>query len=150
MKMSVTSNPLVELEQLFDRMSRQFDDISRMWESEEPFGRWISKFESMAIDLIEHDDQYVVTVDLPGFERNEIDVQVTDHILRINARYDETIEEQDALYLRHERRRESMRRSIRLPDEVEVDGVKATMKNGVLTITLPKLEAEKARTIDIE
>lgn len=121
-----------------------------MWESEEPFGRWISKFESMAIDLIEHDDQYVVTVDLPGFERNEIDVQVTDHILRINARYDETIEEQDALYLRHERRRESMRRSIRLPDEVEVDGVKATMKNGVLTITLPKLEAEKARTIDIE
>jgi HSP20 family protein len=148
--MSTRSNPFEELEQLFDRMSRQFDDATRMWESDGPFGRLSAEVESMAIDLVEHDDEFVVAVDLPGFERDDVEIQVTDHTLRIEAEHEESMEEEEGQYLRHERRHESTRRSIRLPDEVDKENVKARMKNGVLTITLPRAEVEEARTIEIE
>jgi HSP20 family protein len=157
--MSSRSNPFEELERLFDRMSRQFDDASRRWgsdepavwwESEDPFDQWESEFESMAIDLAEHDDEFVASVDLPGFERDEVEVRVTDHTLRIEAEHEESTEESEENYLRRERRHESVSRSIRLPDEVDTDAVSASMNNGVLTVTLPKLESENAREIEIE
>jgi HSP20 family protein len=109
-----------------------------------------SERESVAIDLAERDDAFVVTVDLPGFERDEITVEVTDHTLRIGAEREETTEDDGEQYLRKERRHESARRSVRLPDEVDKDAVEAEMRHGVLTVTLPKIEADEARTIDIE
>lgn len=148
--MSARPNPFEELERFFERMSRQFDDASRRWEREGPFSRWTSEMESLAIDLVEHDDEFVVTVDLPGFERDDVELRVTDHTLRIEAEHEEATEEEEEQYLRRERRHESTKRSIRLPGEVDKDSVQARMKNGVLTITLPKLEAEESRTIDIE
>ncbi|MUV88560.1 Hsp20 family protein [Halapricum sp. CBA1109] len=148
--MSTRGNPFTELEQLFERMSRQFDDTSRMWESDGPFGRWTSAAEAMAIDLVDRDDEFVATVDLPGFERDDIDIQITDHTLRIEAEHEETLDEEEERFIRHERRHESTKRSIRLPEEVDKDGVKAHMKNGVLTVTLPKLATEAARNIEIE
>ena len=148
--MSTRSNPFEELERLLERMSRQFDDASRMWTSEEPFGRLTSGTESIAIDLVDRDDEFVATVDLPGFERDDVDIQVTDHTLRIEAEHEEVLDEEEERFLRHERRHESTHRSIRIPEEVDKEGVKARMKNGVLTVTLPKLEVEEARKIEIE
>jgi HSP20 family protein len=148
--MSPRSNPFEELEQLFERMSRQFEDATRMWETGSSSGRRGGEMESPSIDLAEDDGQFVVTADLPGFERGDVGIRVTDHTLRIEAEREESAEEREERYLRRERRHESMRRSIRLPDEVDKDGVTARMKNGVLTVTLPRLETGEARTIDIE
>lgn len=148
--MSVRSNPFEELERLFERMNRQFEESTRMWDTETTFGRWSGEADAMAVDLVEHDEEFVVTVDLPGFEKSDVDIRVTDHTLRIEADREETTEEKEEQYLRHERRHESTHRSIRLPDEVDKEGVNARMKNGVLTITLPRLETEEARTIEIE
>jgi HSP20 family protein len=148
--MSTRSNPFEELERLLERMGRQFEESSRTWESEGPSGWLTSEFEEMAVDLVEHDEEFVVVVDLPGFDREDVDIQVTDHTLRIEAEREEDRDEREEQYLRHERRHESVRRSIRLPAEVDTEGVNARMKNGVLTITLPKVEVEEARTIDIE
>ena len=148
--MSSRSNPFEELERLFERMSRQFEESSRMWEPDEDFAQWTAAGEEMAVDLVDHDDEFVVTVDLPGFERDEVEIRVTDHTLHIEAEHEEATEEEKEQYLRHERRHQSRRRSILLPDEVDKQNVNARMKNGVLTITLPKLEGEEARSIDIE
>ena len=147
--MSVGSNPFHELERLFERMSHQFEEASHIWEPGGPVGRWTSAFEEMRIDLVEHDDEFVVTVDLPGVEKDDVDIRVTDHTLRMGAEHEEAVEEAEEQYLRRERGHESMQRSIRLPDEVDAEGVTARMKNGVLTVTLPKLEAEEAHTIEI-
>ncbi len=149
--MSTRSNPLEELERFFERMSRQFDDAPRMWDPSGPFGRW-GEFGTMAIDLVDRDDEFVVTVDMPGFEREEIEIRVTDHTLRIEAEREEKLDEEkeEGRYIRHERRHESAERSVRLPDDVDAESVKARMKNGVLTITLPKIEAEAAHEINIE
>lgn len=148
--MSTRGNPFADLERLFERMSRQFDDASRTWEGESPFGRWALDSEAMAIDLVDRDDEFVATVDLPGFEREDVDIQVTDHTLRIEAEYEESLDEEAERLIRHERRHESTKRSIRLPEEVDKDGVNARLQNGVLTVRLPKIETEEARQIEIE
>ncbi|MDG5777076.1 archaeal heat shock protein Hsp14 [Haloarculaceae archaeon H-GB11] len=148
--MSSRSNPFEEMERLFERMSRQFEEASHKLESESPLGGLASGGESMAIDLVEHDDEFVVTADLPGFEREDVEIRMTDHTLRIDASHEESIDEEDEEYIRHERRQQSVRRSIRLPGEVDTDNVTATMQNGVLTLTLPRRESEKGHTIEIE
>lgn len=148
--MSARSNPIDELERMFNRISRQFDEVARTWEPDGPLGRWSREMESMAIDLVGHVDEFVVTVDLPGYEREDVEIRVTDHTLRIQAEHEESVEDEAEQYLRHERSHESTKRSIRLPEDVDKEGVTARMKNGVLTITLPKIEVEEAREIEIE
>lgn len=149
--MTTRINPFTELERFFNQLSEQFDDTSRDFEAVEPFGRLSFRSPPMAVDIVEHDETFVVTADLPGFDSDEVDVQVTDHTLRIDADHEETTEaESEGRYLRRERRRESMRRSVRLPSDVDADSVTATMNNGALTVTLPKETAEEAHEIDIE
>ncbi|MEZ3117408.1 Hsp20/alpha crystallin family protein [Halobaculum sp. MBLA0147] len=153
-----TRNPFDELEQLFGRMSRQFEESSRALDPDSTLGRLTSGANEMAMDLVEHDDEFVATVDLPGFERDDVDVRVTDHTLHIDAERDEVVTEHDddasdrddGHYLRHERRHESLHRSVQLPDEVDRDAVAARMNNGVLTITLPRRTASEAHRIEIQ
>lgn len=135
---------------MFERMSRQFEEASRSWSDGTPFANWEGEGESMAMDLVERDDEYVVTVDLPGFEREDIDVRVTDQTLKIEAEREQAVDEEDAAYIRHERKHRTASRSIRLPDAVDKDGVSAKMRNGVLTVTIPRLEVEEAKQIEIE
>lgn len=146
--MSTRSNPFEELERLFDRLSRQFEDAD-WWGGGSPI-TWPAATSSLAVDLVERDDAFVVTVDLPGFDRDEVDVDVTDHTLRIVAEHEEETEASEETYLRRERRQASQRRSVRLPAEVDPDAVEARMRNGVLTVTLPKGEVAEARRIEIE
>lgn len=90
--MSTRSNPFEEVEHLFERMSRQFDEASQSWGTNSPLTVWRSEAGSMAIDLVERDEEFVATVDLPGFEHDEVSINVTDHTLRIEAEPARTIE----------------------------------------------------------
>ena len=148
--MRARSNPFEEMERMFERMSRQFEDASQSWSSEGPMGRWAEEFESAAVDLVDRGEAFAVTVDLPGFEPDDVDVQLTDQTLRIQANRETGEDEESDRYVRHERRQTSVQRSIWLPEAVEETGVNAEMQNGVLTVTLPKREDESARDIEIE
>ena len=147
--MSERSNPLAELERLFERMGSQFDEASYRWESQGPLMAWRSDRDP-AVDLVDRDDEFVATVDLPGFERGDVDVRVTGRELRVEAEREATDDDETERYVRRERRRRSVRRSIRLPDDVDTEGVEARIGNGVLTVTLPKVEPEPAREVEIE
>lgn len=136
--MSSQRNPFESLEEMFDRMSRQFQTAARSWDTGEAFDFTFG--ESMALDLIDETDSYIVHVDVPGYTRDEIDVRVTDHTLKIEAEHEVESETEEANYLRREREHRRMRRSLRLPDTVDADGVSASMSDGVLTITIPKTE----------
>jgi len=145
-------NPFRDIERMFEQLSDQFEDAARRWE-DEPSLEWAEgeSMRSMSIDLADMDDEFVVTADLPGFEKDEIDVTVLDTELKISAEHEAETEEREENYLRHERTRRSMSRSIRLPETVVEDDVTATYKNGVLTVQLPKAEpAEEGHEIDIE
>ena len=105
---------------------------------------------STAVDLVEHDDKFVATFDLPGFEKDDVEIRVTDHTLRIEADHEETeTDDEDSSYIRRERHHRSVRQSVRLPEEVDTESATARMKNGVVTVTLPRQTVEEERTIEI-
>jgi HSP20 family protein len=141
------TNPFDEIERMFGRMSRQFDDMSRQWDG----GMMGVGAPDIALDVADHDDEVVVTADLPGFEKEDIDLTVSGRTLTISAEREHHAEREEGEYLRRERRAESMRRSISLPEEVDEESAAATYTNGVLTVTLPKVDVEDdSRHIDIE
>jgi HSP20 family protein len=147
--MSSQSNPFRELERVFDRMSEQFD-AARNWGSESPLGEWGASGDP-AVDLTDSGSEYEVTVDVPGFDRSEIDVHLSDHTLSITASHDDTTDESEENYLRRERSHRSLRRTVRLPEAANTETVSARLRNGVLIVTIAKQEpSESARTVEIE
>lgn len=134
--MTNPTNPFTELNRFFERMQSDFEEMARSWSEESEF---VSS--SVRVDLEDRDDEFVLTAELPGFEKEDIDVRVTDRTLRLEAEHaEETEEEEEGEYVRRERHRASAARSISLPEAVEADDISATFNNGVLTVQLPKSE----------
>lgn len=146
--MSIRRNPFADIERLFDRLGRQFEEASRSRGHGDPIGL-LGGVHAMPVDLIDRDNEYVVTVDVPGCDREEIELRATETTIRINARHEESVDEETDSYVRRERREQSFGRTVHLPEPIEPDGTTAALNNGVLTITLPKAEPAGARTIDI-
>jgi HSP20 family protein len=82
-------------------------------------------------------------------EAKEIDITVTSDLLTIKGEKKEEKEEKGENFHRRERRYGSFSRSFRLPVEVKADTINADYKDGVLTVTLPKVEKEKPRRVEI-
>ena len=134
--MARPTNPFNEISHLFERMQSDFEEMARTW-SEEP--EVVSS--SVRVDLENKDDEFVLTAELPGFEKDDIDVRVTDRTLRLEAEHaEETEEEEEGEYVKRERHRASVARSISLPERVDADEISATFNDGVLTVRLPKSE----------
>lgn len=138
------SNPFEEIEQFFGRT---------------PFGtQWTGSRElrTADADVVEYGDEVVVMADLPGYDREDIDVRVDDGRLTIRAERDAEREtdggETDHRYLRRERRHESVTRTVDLPSGVDPEGAAATYRNGVLSVTLPneRDDDDDGHRIDVE
>lgn len=151
--MTTDNNPFKSLERQFERMQRQFEEALEMWNIDQ-FGVATDGISTMGIDLADHGDEFVLTADVPGFEKDDIDLRLSDSTIHITAEHEteEETAESDEFYLKSERARRSLSRSVRLPDPIDEDGVEATYRNGVLTITLPKAEPSEPQgePIDIE
>jgi HSP20 family protein len=132
--MSGRSNPFDEVERLLDRMNAELGSAGG----------------DVAVDVEERDDEYVVTADLPGFEGDDVAVTLDEGVLDIEAERDETREEATGEFLRRERTRESVRRSVRVPGEVDAERTEARYRNGVLTVRLPKSGGDGGRRIEVE
>jgi HSP20 family protein len=103
-----------------------------------------------AVDVAHHDDEIVVTADVPGFEKADFDVAVDGDRLTIHAESETETDIDEEAYLRRERHHHAMRRTIRLPADADGDGASATYRNGVLTVTIPVEADADVRHIDIE
>lgn len=137
-------NPFQELEQLFRRLSSQVEGTTLGLES-------VPGMQSTAVDVRDRGDAFVVTVNLPGFDRENVDVTLADTTLRVHADRDLESETGEGEFIRRERRQQSVSRSISLPEPVDEDGVSATFSNGVLTVELPKMQASaSSRQLQIE
>ena len=134
----------------FETMERMFDQMFRdMAEWRE--GAWDDRFRfgyGLNTDLAEHDDEFVLTVDLPGFETEEIDLRYDDGTLHLSASHEVT-EEAD---LQASTRSRTVSERISIPREVEAEGIEATYRNGVLEVHLPVVEdgEERGHRIDVE
>lgn len=131
------------LHQEIDHVFNQFAGGRR-----KPFGQLTAGNGKLSprVNLSETDKEIDVTVELPGVEEKEIDVNLTDDILTIKGEKKIEAEESEGDYKIIERSYGSFERSMRLPCEVNSDKVEATFKNGVLTVKLPKSPESTAKT----
>jgi HSP20 family protein len=101
------------------------------------------------VDVLDHDDEFEVRVDLPGVDREAVDVLLSGRTLEVRAERSFESTEEDATHVRQERRWESVDRSVDLPESVDEAAVEATLSDGVLTVRLPKQRPED-ETLDID
>ena len=107
---------------------------------------------AIPLDVRREGDDVVVSGSLPGVAPSDIGVTIEDGVLTIEGRADSDEEREEGGYLLRERRSGAFRRSLRLPDDVDVDNAASSYANGVVTIRLPRTEGRKARrlTLDIK
>lgn len=106
--------------------------------------------DTFKINVQQNDSEYLIEAELPGVEKEEIDVDLNDGRLNISVKREERINEEKKNYIHRESRYTSMSRSVYLAD-ADSKGIKAKMNNGVLNITVPRQErTAKAERIEIE
>jgi HSP20 family protein len=103
-----------------------------------------------AVDILEKGDDLVIRAEVPGIERDAIDVKLEDNTLILSGERVRETEEDDTQAFRRERTYGSFSRSFNLPETVDATRISATYKNGVLEIRLPKAAEAKPRRIDIK
>lgn len=102
-------------------------------------------------DIIETDESIIVHVDLPGINKEDIDLRVTESKLKVKADFDIEREVPHGSYITiHDRKKGVMRRTVRFPKKVQADEAEATFENGVLTVETPKLEKEESFSVNIK
>jgi HSP20 family protein len=112
-----------------------------------PFGLWAEGV--MAVDMYETEAAVVVKTPIPGVKAEDIDVSIVGDTLTIKAEIKEDEEVKRESYLRRERRFGSCYRSVQLPDGLQVDKAEADFSDGVLTLTFPKAEEVRPKTIKV-
>ena len=103
-----------------------------------------------AVDILETENELILKADLPEVKQDQIDIRVEDGTLTLRGERKFEAVKDGKGYHRIERSYGAFSRSFLLPDTVQSDGVKATFKDGVLTVTLPKKEMAKPRQIKVE
>ncbi len=133
------------------RLSDLRDEIDRLFES--PLGetrtsQLLSGW-TPALDVYEEQDHFIVKAELPGLKKEDIEVSFHDGGLSISGERKSETKHEDAEVYRAERFFGRFQRTVTLPTPVAVDKAKASYKDGVLTVTLPKTEEAKHKHIDV-
>ena len=140
--------PVRETMTLRDAMDRLFDDaFTRPFSLMREGG---TAWSSPAIDMYQTDNEVVVKAALPGMKADEVQINVTGDILTLKGELKHEEEKKDRSWHVREHRWGAFERSITLPTGVISDKAKADFENGILTITLPKSEEVKPRTITVK
>jgi HSP20 family protein len=101
------------------------------------------------INIWAAEDSAMITAEIPGVKKDDLEINVTGDTLTLSGVRGQDDLPEGARYHRQERRYGEFNRSVQLPYTVDVNKVKATFKNGVLTVVLPRVEAEKPKKITV-
>lgn len=152
--------PFESLRREVDRLFEDFDRSSwlspfrrSVFDIEPLWGRELKLTATPAVDIVEKDNAYEVTAELPGMDEKNIEVKLDNGgLMTIKGEKQEEKEEKRKGYHLQERRFGSFERYFAVPEGVDTDKIEASFKKGVLTVTLPKKpEAQKpAKKIDVK
>lgn len=130
----------------FEEIRRTQDRLNQLFEDFMPMEEWGGgKVFTPAVDIKEEEDKLVVTTDLPGINKEDVEINLKEDMLEISAKTGKEKETEEEGYLRRERAYTQFYRAVRLPTSVKEEGSTAKMESGVLTITLPKLQIEEPK-----
>jgi HSP20 family protein len=138
--------PFRDLVTTQDRFNRLFNDtFARVFGSEEPTSRtWMPP-----VDIYETEDNLVLKAELPGINPNDVEVRVEDNTLFLKGerKFEKEVKEENLH--RVERSYGGFSRTFALPSSINAEKVQAEYKDGILTLTMPKREEAKPKTIKI-
>ncbi len=137
--------PVREMMTLREAMDRLFDDAFTR-----PINLRDGGWTSPAVDMYQTDDEVVVRAALPGFKADEVQINVTGDVLTLRGEIKHQEEKKERAWHIREHRWGSFERSVALPTDVTADKAVADFENGILTITLPKAEEVKPKTITVK
>ena len=101
------------------------------------------------VDIKETDEGYTFQMDVPGLKSEDLDVEMHEGVLSIRGSRKEETTEEDKGYVRTERRQGSFLRQFRVPSSTQAEHLKAQVKDGVLTIEVPKNNSQEARKVTV-
>jgi HSP20 family protein len=147
--------PFSELARMERDMERMFEDFwTRPW-----FGLgWPRRFRALeevaprapAIEIYEEKDDVVVKAELPGMKREDLELNISDNLLTIKGEKKKEEEVKEKGYYYSERSYGSFTRTVEIPKDVQTDKVRASFKDGVLEIRIPKTEEAKRKEVKIK
>ena len=134
-------------------VSRDFDSLFNSF-----WNNWgLPATKSPSVDIWETEKSYVVEAELPGYCEKDVDVHIDKHVLKISSMQEaeketkkEVKENENLNYLVRERSCQSFERSFTLPEGIDEDNIEGEFKNGVLTITIPKVPEKQPKKIDVK
>jgi len=136
--------PITDLVSMRDAMERLFDD--RLFR---PF--WVGERDTTpALDLFTTAEAVIAKVALPGVKPEDVDITVTDDLVTITGTFEAETEMTEAGFVHKELSRGAFTRSFAIPTAVDTEAARATFKDGLLTLTLPKTEEVKPKHIRVE
>ncbi len=146
-----TRNAMGSLLKMHQDMDRLFDDIWRnfgllstsphrpsLWLNDPPFDNPALGDYRAKLDISGSDEEYEVSIDLPGLSENDIQIELSGNTLVVKGQKEESSASNDRQYYRIERNVGSFRRTLALPDDAATERIVAKMNHGVLTISIPK------------
>jgi HSP20 family protein len=136
----------------FEEIRKTQESLNLLFEDFMPMKKWGNgNVFTPAIDIKEEENKLLITTDLPGINKEDIEINLKEDMLEISAKTGKEKETEEEGYIRKEREHTHFYRAVRLPSSVKEEGSTAKIENGVLTITLPKMKLEEpAKKIQIE
>lgn len=132
------------LSKLSERMPSVFDDFFKPWNEWFDNGNlWSRAINVPAVNIIEHKDEYQVSMAIPGMKKDDFKIDVDGNMLTISSEKEENKEEKDKKFTRKEYNYSSFSRSFTLPEEINKEKIEAKYEDGVLKIALPRKEEAK-------
>jgi HSP20 family protein len=127
-------DPFEEIRKTQERLDLLFEDFM-------PMKKWgEGNVFTPAVDIKDEGNKLLVTTDLPGINKEDIEINLKEDMLEISAKTGKEKETEEEEYIRKERKYTHFYRAVRLPTSIKEEGSTAKIGNGVLTITLPKME----------
>ena len=136
--------PMREFEDLFDRYTRAMGWPANRGQELMTKGDWLPR-----VDISETDGEFVIKAEIPEVRKEDVKVGVDNGILTIQGERKQEKDENKEKFHRVERYYGSFVRSFTLPDNVDEAGIRASFKDGMLNLTLPKSAVAKPKTIEI-
>ena len=132
---------LTPFDKMFDHMlDTQFPEVAKQVGVKPYQGSAYPK-----VNVYEYDDKVGIVAEIPGLNKKQLDVEVEDGVLTISGDKHSTFEDEGAKVLRRELKQSSFKRSFELGDQLDGDNINANFKDGVLSVSIPKIEPEKQK-----
>lgn len=145
-------HPITEMERVFDRFFKRGWPSLWQWRDMPMLDNVfeLERQRSPNLDVIDRDNEILVRAEIPGLEKDDLNISLTDNLLTIKGQSSHETKEEKGDYHRHEISSFSFSRSVMLPGAVDASNTAASLKNGILEIRLPKAESSKRRNIAVE